>query len=479
MTLPGVTVISRESPPSASSIIESGTWFVAGFADRGVAGEPALVRNLAQFVDEFGERVSYSTLYDALDVFFREGGSLAYVSRVVGPTPVKATVTLVDQAGSPANTLRVDAISYGVWGNDLDVVVDVTGSNFTIEVKEDDVRVEISPTLANNAEAIAWAANSSYIRLTDLGGGDPAEVTASLAGGTDDHASATDASWETALGWFPADLGPGQVSMPGRTTGQAHQDLLEHAAARNRVALLDLADTADEATLVTAAGVSRLLDTAPYGAAFAPWAVVPGIASGTTRTVPYCAVVAGQIGRNDALGLSPNIAAAGEAGISRYAVGLSQVPWTDAEREVLNNGGVNVAKLVNGQIRTYGFRSLVNPLTAAAWLQFTNGRLRMVLSAKGAAIGERFMFDQIDGRGIKMKEFEGELVAMLIPYYDSGSLYGDSPAEAFQVDTGAQVNTPETIAARELHAVMAVRMSPFAEMVEIEIVKVATTEVLA
>ncbi len=67
-------------------------------------------------------------------------------------------------------------MSYGDWANDLDIVVDVTGSNFTIAVQEDDVQVEISPTLANVTEAVAWAATSSYIRLTALGGGDPAEA---------------------------------------------------------------------------------------------------------------------------------------------------------------------------------------------------------------------------------------------------------------------------------------------------------------
>ena len=46
---------------------------------------------LEQFRSTFGGRVSYGYLYDALDVFFREGGSEAWVSRVVGPNPVTAT----------------------------------------------------------------------------------------------------------------------------------------------------------------------------------------------------------------------------------------------------------------------------------------------------------------------------------------------------------------------------------------------------
>lgn len=478
MTLPGVTVESRESPPSASTRIESGTWFVAGPADRGVVGSETLVRNLAQFTREYGERQSYSTLYDALDVFFREGGSRAYVSRVVGPDPVLATVTLEDAAGTPVDTLRVDAVSPGAWGNDLDVTVVSASGSFTLTVLEDSAAVEISPTFANNAEAVTWALSSDYIRLTDLGGGDPASGTFSLASGDDDRLNATNTTWEDALNVFDHDLGPGQVSLPGRTTGQAHTDLLQHAEDRNRVALIDLADSGDAVTLASAAATARAISGSERGAAFAPWGTAPGIASGTTRTVPWSAFQAGIIARNDQRGLSPNVAAAGENGISRYAVGLSQDPWDANDREDLNDAGVNVVRTMKNTIRTYGYRSLIDP-DNPAWLQFTNGRMRMELVARSEVIGEKFVFAQIDGRGFKTKEYEGELTAMLLEYYDAGSLFGDTPRDAFFVDTGDSVNSIESLADGELRAVEYVRMSPFAERVAIEIVKIANTEVIA
>ena len=47
---------------------------------------PQAVRSLGQFTTIFGGRVAFSPLYDALDTFFNEGGNLAYVSRVVGPS---------------------------------------------------------------------------------------------------------------------------------------------------------------------------------------------------------------------------------------------------------------------------------------------------------------------------------------------------------------------------------------------------------
>lgn len=243
----------------------------------------------------------------------------------------------------------------------------------------------------------------------------------------------------------------------------------------NRVALLDLADSPDADTLIAAAATDRALDDARFGAAFAPWAVVPGVASGTTRTVPWSAVQAGMIARLESSGKTSNVPAAGVNGQSQYAVGLSQVGWSDADRESLNDGGVNVVIQRGSDIRTYGYRTLVDPATPE-WIWFGNARLYMQIASDLNAVGERFVLAEIDGRGKIIHEFGGELIAALIPYWEAGSLYGENATDAFRVDIGSQVNTPETIAAGELHAVAEVRMSPDAERVQIEVVKIANTE---
>jgi hypothetical protein len=73
-------------------------------------------------------------------------------------------------------------------------------------------------------------------------------------------------------------------------------------------------------------------------------------------------------------------------------------------------------------------------------------------------------------------DFAAALTGMLQGYYLNGDLYGRFPGDAYSVNTGPQVNTPTTIANHELHAVLSVRMSEFAEMVAIEIYKKAITE---
>lgn len=492
MTLPGPIIISRSAPPPRSSPTDTGVWFATGITEKGDHTKPDYVTSLTDFTTKFGGRLSTSYLYDAIETFFREGGGKAYIGRVVGPTPVKATCNVFDQAGSsaPADVALVcNAKSVGTWGNSLNIVIDDTSSvgaipagYFRITITDDVLgTLEVSTDLADRAAAVAWSATSKYVDLV-LGASaeDPRDATAtSLAGGTDDSASAVDAQWQNALNLFPFDLGPGQVSAPGRTTDTAHTQLLTHAAACNRLALLDGADTATAATLVASAAVCRALATARYGAMFAPWAVVPGITGGTTRTVPYSAVQAGLIARADGLGLSPNEPAAGANGQSQFCVGLSQSGWVDSDRELLNNGGVNVAKLVYGGVRTYGYRTFVDPVTSPSWLMLSNARLNMAVAAQGAVVMESFEFSQIDGKRKIFGKLAGQLTGVLVPFYEKGSLYGDTPEEAFNVDTGAQVNTELTIADREIRAVITMRMSPFGEVCTLELVKVATTEAVA
>lgn len=489
MTLPGVSYSIRETAPPRSIPQGVDRWFVAGMTERGPIAATK-VTSLEQFRALFGDRVSYGYTYDAIDVFFREGGAEAWIGRVVGPAPVTASANLFDTSGSTAPgdvSLAVAASSAGEWANDLDVEVEAGGGGgFVIVILDGDgEELERSPELADTDEAVAWAtASSDYVTLTKGAGAaqNPrVQGPTSLAGGDSDYADATETEWAEALDLFTADLGSGQVSMPGRTTDASHAAVLAHAVAMNRVALLDGEDTGTVATLTATAAASRGLggQEPRFGGLFAPWAIVPGELPGTTRTVPYSAVQAGLMARSDNAGNAPNTAAAGDNGIARYAIGLSQDPWSDDDRETLNDAGVNVARIVYGVVTTYGYRTLANPTTDPNWLFLGGSREVAYVLSKAQAIGETFMFETIDGRGRTIGRWNGALKAVLAEEYARDALYGETMEEAFLVDTGAQVNTPETIAEGQLRAVLAMKVSPTAERVFVEVVKVPTTESVA
>ena len=287
-----------------------------------------------------------------------------------------------------------------------------------------------------------------------------------------------DPALDAALDALTKDLGPGQVFIADpalASTVDSQSALLAHAAATNRVALLSCVD----GTAAEVEAAAKALNTdanARYGALFAPSATVPGVVAGTTRTVPYAAIEAGIIARNDNA-YSPNQPAAGDLGQSVFALDVAG-HYSDLEYQSLNTAGASMARLIYGGVRTYGYRSCVDPVVTPQWLMFGWARLNMAITAQAEAIGEHFVFAQLDGNGHTLSEFGGELSAMLLGYYTEGSLYGATPQDAYSVDVGSSVNTPETIANGELHAVISVRMSPDAEWVVIEIVKVASNQAL-
>lgn len=481
MTTPGTQIVSRAAPPSRGGAAQTGTWHVAAFAQRGPTDSPRLLRNLSDYDKHFGGRESYGQR-DAIEAHFRNGGVAVNFIRIVGPAATKATVTLDDAQGVPVASLGVDAVGEGA--STLSVDVDAASDGrFTLAVYEGDTLLEISPPLETPADAVSWSENSPYIRVRALGANVPAATAnpVALAGGDDDRAAVTDTHRIEAINRIPKGDGPGQVSIPGATTAEAHAGLEAHAEANNRFAIKDAPNSSDEATLIAAADASRALTTPEqqsHGFLVEGWHLIPGLVPGTTRTVPPSAVVSALMARQDAATGNPNEPAAGVAGIPSFSLGVTRPNWSDDARGRLNDAGVNVFHEKSGTQRLYGYRTGVEEYgSAGAWLSASNARLRMAIQAQADELAEPFVFAQITKA--KIAEYNGVLTGMLLGWYNLGALFGDSPQEAFVVDTGPTVNTVERIAARQLSAVMGTRMSEFAEVVYMEFVKIPVTEALA
>lgn len=471
---PGVIVTSRAAQATRGEPTDNGVWFVSGFADRGPS-EAQLVTDLSDFEAKYGPRTSYSNLFDALELFFNDGGAEAFVSRVTGGAAAKASFTLVD--GTAADALTVEAVYEGDYANDFDVqVVAGTAGTFTLVILDDGVEVERFLNLADPAAAVTALATSDYVRGVAGAGTDPAVIAAqSLIGGTDDHAAAAEADWTTALALFTKDLGPGQVSAPGHNTEAGHTALIDHASDTNRTAFLDSADSASKATLLAAAAALEDLAGAEYAGLFGSWLDIPGLTAGTTRAVPGSAFAAAKANQIDVLEGTSGAAPAGEVSTSSYVVGVRTPAggFTDADYTELNTAGVNMVRSFRSRgIQLYGFRSVTSD---DDWRQLTASRLRVSLTARLEAIAFPFAFRKIDGRGHLFAELKGALTGECLKDYNRGALYGDSPAAAFRVDTSGVVNTAISIAAGEVRATVLAKFSPFAEVVRIDIVKVPVT----
>jgi hypothetical protein len=471
---PGVNISIVSTPPSRAVPTDTGVWFASGLAEKGPTDKAQVITSLSEYVRYFGQRVSYGMLYDAMDVFFREGGSKAYLTRLVGPAAVTAFVDL-----GTGGVAKVSASSPGAWGNSLNVAI-VAGptTGYIVVVTHDTIAGELerSPEFLDVASAVEWSASSDWIRITDLApAGNPiVQGPLNLATGADDQAGIVDATWTASLLRFTRDLGPGQVSFPGRTTSVAHLALTAHAFGYNRTAILDAPDTNTKATILASLVAARV--NGRWGAMYGPWVKAPGFISGTTRIVPPSPYVAGKIAKRDAQAGSPNAPAAGDNGEGDYVYDLSVAQLSDTDREEVNTAGFNAIIKKYNKIRIYGWRSVADPAADPQWVNFGSSRMVMLVATLADQIGETFLFDEIDGQGRTINAWGSALTGMLMPYWDLGSLYGATAAEAFVVDVGPTVNTPTTIQNRELRAAIAIKPSPFAEMIVIEIMKALVTD---
>ena len=496
----GTIVTTAETPPTNLNPYTTANAFMVGLSDWGPSGVSATpLQSLNQFsaiygapnagLVQSGRDASNAVLWDSADAFFREGGSNLYVSRVIGPGATQGFLNLQDASGATAATLT--ALYYGPGSSAINVgVQQLTGaSNYTVTLYDNAGNVlAISPTLnqTNRADLIAWAATTNLV--TASAGTStlrPVTIVApypNLSTGQDGRVGATLSYWTTALNTFAPLLGPGQVMVPGQTNTTLPGiwgALGNHAQANNRVALCDMDDGQTAAALITSLGNAAISPGLQSYMAF--WGgnlLLPGIVTGTTRTIPPSPVAAALCARVDSVN-NPNLAAAGPTYPLNYVSGLSTTytnPFT-GDIANLNGAGINVFTSIYTVLQNYGFVSLVaSPNVDSIYWQFNHSRLRMAISAAAQFTGQQYLFQEIDGQGSIISQFNGDLQTMLLGYWRAGALYGNTASQAFTVSTASPINTPVTAAAGQLNAVLAVRMSAHAQLVQININAVPLTQ---
>jgi phage tail sheath protein FI len=134
-TFPGVYI---EEIPSGVHTITGVATSIAAFIDyftMGPMNEAVQILSFGDFEREFGGLNSLSETSYAINQFFLNGGSQAWVVRVASPdpaaapapSPASATID-ISNAISGGATLTVSAIDEGTWGDNLRVKVDSIGT---------------------------------------------------------------------------------------------------------------------------------------------------------------------------------------------------------------------------------------------------------------------------------------------------------------------------------------------------------------
>jgi phage tail sheath protein FI len=503
---PGVTAVVNTGFLGMPSQPESSdAFFVAGYLTWGPVNQARSITGLSGFTRQFGGLHPNSHAANAIHHFFQKGGQRAVVCRVVGDDAAVGTLTINDRAGVPVATIRIDA-KYPSSVVDVRVTIEAGDEANTVKITARSVKLagSIPREVFNNVkltftenelDAINTGSSklttlqfindkSNLIRVTNLNSatvapGNLPAMTAEtvLAGGDDDFAGLTDASFigtddgdtKTGLQVFNSeDEGTGQVALPGVTTQAAHAALLAHAEAFKRFALLDLPFGTDKDAAVTA---RRLLGS-PYGAIYWPWIQQLDFeGTGTKKYYPPSGAVAGIFARaefEEGIHKAPaNYTLANVLDVERASNGS---PQTDANtRALMNRNEINVITPLSEQgVKVYGARVL------ASFGRVTAVHQQRILNQIYYRLKKSYQsmpFAVLDAEGKLFREARSISEDYLRTLYRSGALTSTNGKEdgAFIVRCDLGNNPPETLDQNQLNVEVTVHLVGMAESITIKI----------
>ena len=479
---PGVYVQETLNP--IQSVVGPNSDSVGAFIgtnDRGPTA-PVLVTSWSQYVNYFGSwnTVATNTLPLAVYMFFANGGSKAYVTRVVN-TAVKATRIFTDRAGSPLNTLSLTAVNEGTWGNNINISVSdsLTAGYFDVTIyyngSTDAFIVEKFTDLSMSATDSRYAlsvinSGSSYVVAADLGSAttgasrNPSVVTnQSLASGTNGSAVTAITSYSV----FDTIKQSLILNVPGFTDAPTVNAAISYAAAREDVFVVvdGIIDTvANQLTLAASYTASS------YAAVYYPRVTIAdptvgvGGATNATRIVGAGSAVVGLYSATDA---SRGVFKA-PAGLQARIAGAVSVPvLTNAELDSLNSAAapVNAIKFVSGSgIVVMGSKTLKPGYID----KYVPVRRTLIYLRKALTdLTEFAIFEPNDAA--LWRRLDSTVSSFLTQFWGQGGLAGTTPANAFFVKVDATNNPQSSIDNGEVHIEVGVALQRPAEFVIIKI----------
>lgn len=481
----GVHVTTTSQAGRSNTGVSSGRFFVAGLTERGPVSKPTLVRSIANFEATFGGRTAYnSALYDSLRTFWEEGGAEAIVTRVTGDEATSGNLSLQDNLEAPAITL--DATSPGGWSANLSVsVTEVPETSFAparTKVVVSGPAGDESYNYATAGEIVnAINSRSAYVTASLVGEADAvltSQVASAMSAGDDKRESVTGDTVTDALEFAGAEWGSGAVALPGYPADIVGAKLLAHGAKYNRVALMAAEANATVADVTGVAAEVSTYEYAEYGALIYPYVVIPDGAARRSAPPEGFAAAKRAVAHQQ---IGSWRAPAGDFSTAEWVLDTAEPVGTTLNEQLAD---ANVTGIVNtnGRIRLYGWWSLSED--ADNYEMLTARDVLNTLAVRCGTVLEQFMFEEIDGRNILLSRVESALTGILDPIALNNGFFPMRDAEGNEVDPGYRVvvdgtlNSLESMSANKVTARVAVRLSPTANLIELEIVKVPFTSTL-
>lgn len=487
--MPGVVVNTGvRVGPAGVAVAPASTYFVVGEAERGPTTAPQLVRSMTEYNKYFGDYTASGVLYQHLQTFFEEGGTRAYVLRVVNSTATAGTNSVAGSTGS-GDALTMTCANPGTWAADLDLeyAAGVSASTYRVTVMLKGVVVYQSGDLASN-EAAAAALNANVGHLFTTAAGANAAFPAPTNGtpdtftnGTENLSLVVDTDVVAALDLFGEELGAGAVAAPSRNGSTIWDGLRDHAVANRRIALcaFDEADTSDDA-ITGAAGYGGTdegsKNKGSHMAFYWPWVKVPDGAGSTRNISPESYAAAARAKAHQQSG--PWRPGAGLLSASSFVTGLTD-PVTKSIGDSLDDARVNALRVVEGTVRLYGARSVSADETNWRFITYRDTLNYLTVRAEGAL--EKYVFGVIDGRKTIFATVASELVTILEDVRQRGGVYELVAEDGRLLDRGYSVEVSEAInpvgdlASGIVRARVGVRVSSVSDIITVTITKSALT----
>jgi len=464
--------------PVTTTTAPTSTLFIAGVTEKGPEGDAKLITSVADYNAIYGGYTSAGYVHESVQMFFEEGGSRAYVSRVIPSDAVSASCTVADASAGTVVTLI--ASGEGTWPHSGALTVGViqpTGSTFRLRIFSDGDLVYTTPICTTKSELVDEINNSTVAGLyvTAVAGASSLipQVTVSnlnFTGGSN-GTTVTDADVETAFEAFVPTLGPGAIAAPGFYTQTVYEALIDHAKGNNRIALLgfDKDDTVNDVLSVTSNYEDR--DGAESAAWFYPWVKIPR--GNLTISVPCEGYVAAKRAAvHNKLGSWH--AYAGLKSEARFVTGV-QTTISSTQADALDLVYINPIRIISGTVRIYGARSAS---TDTVNFRYINSRevLNDIIDKAQSGL-EALVFSVIDGRRSLFGEVAAVLINVLDPISKAGGLFELYDANGKRLDPGYTIQVNDAInpisqlATGVVKAKVGARVSSIGDTIEVEITK--------
>jgi phage tail sheath protein FI len=491
LTYPGVYIEELQSNVHTITGVATSIGLFIGWAARGPTDQAVRIASFTDYQRSYGPLDQRTLLGYAVQEFFDNGGSDAYVIRVAATNAKPASVA--------AGDLTFTAASPGEWANSYRVRLTPRAApdnkRFKVEVLDDPTLesvVEVYENLSvdsTDGRFVQSAINgvSTTITVTTASSPNPptAVTTVTLKNGNDGDVLDPNSTNTTLANNFntavKALFAKGAIAdridlfnlvcVPGESEKATIQAL--QTSCKNKRAFL-IVDCTQAATVSGAPAELTSMNgaDASYAGYFFPWVQAPdALQNGAVRPFPPCGYVAGVCARTDAArGVWK--APAGIDSTLTGAVGF-QVPMSDAENGDLNPHAVNCLRAlpVYGNV-VWGSRTMDGDNDRASQWKYIPVRRMALFLEESLFRGTQWVVFEPNDEPL-WASIRLNIGAFMQTLFRQGAFQGTSPRQAYFVKCDSETTTQADIDLGIVNIIVGFAPLKPAEFVVIQIQQIA------